>query len=105
VDLVAPGTVNTMPEATLDAVADHGVITGPTANTGYDAARAVIEDLGRIGVSYDEVVDVIEREGVKKFEDSWGQLIDGVTRELERFGAQVGSGTTPAGGGQPAAAK
>lgn len=103
VDLVAPGTVNTMPEATLDAVADHGVVKGATAAQGYDQARAVIADLETIGVSYDDVVDVIEREGVTKFEDSWQQLIDGVTRQLEKFGAHVGPGTVPAGGGQSAA--
>jgi transaldolase len=105
VDLVAPGTVNTMPEATLNAVADHGTIAGATAAQGYDEARAVIDRLEKIGVSYDDVVEVIEREGVKKFEDSWQQLIDGVTRELERFGAEVTSGTVPAGGGKSAAGK
>jgi transaldolase len=105
VDLVAPGTVNTMPEATLNAVADHGTVAGPTAAQGYDEARAVIERLEKIGVSYDDVVEVIEREGVKKFEDSWQQLIDGVTRELERFGAEVTRGTVPAGGGKSAAGK
>ncbi|MEO6714679.1 MAG: transaldolase [Mycobacteriales bacterium] len=103
VDLVAPDTVNTMPEATLDAVADHGVIKGATGAGGYDDAREVMAGLQGVGISYDDVVDVVEREGVKKFEDSWQQLIDGVVRELERFGAEVKSGTVPAGGGQSAA--
>ncbi|MEP7056047.1 MAG: transaldolase [Actinomycetota bacterium] len=96
VDLVAPGTVNTMPEATLNAVADHGVIAGPAASQGYSEARAVFADLAKIGVSYDDVVDVIEREGVIKFEDSWKQLLDGVTRELLRLRGELNTGTVPA---------
>lgn len=102
VELVAPGTVNTMPEATLYAVADHGALKGATAMQGYQDARTVIDDLESIGVGYDDVVGLIEREGVTKFEDSWRQLNDGVTRELERIGADV-SGPTPAASGQSAA--
>lgn len=105
VELVAPGTVNTMPEGTLNAVADHGVIAGAKAAQGYEEARTVLEELDELGISYDDVVRLIEVEGVKKFEDSWQQLIDGVTRELERFGAEVHAGTTPANGGTSAAGK
>ena len=103
--LVAPGTVNTMPEGTLNAVADHGIVAGATAAQGYEEARNVMEGLDELGISYDDVVTVIEAEGVTKFEDSWEQLIDGVARELERFGAEVKAGTTPAVGGPSAAGK
>jgi len=86
VELVAPATVNTMPEATLDAVADHGRLIGNTAAQGYDQARAVFDELESIGVGYDGVVDVLESEGVQKFADSWNQLLEGVQRELTRLG-------------------
>jgi transaldolase len=86
-ELVAPQTVNTMPQATLDAMAGHGRVTGATAAQGYDAARAVLADLASIGIDYDEVVDLLEREGVAKFEDSWAQLLQQVTDALARAGA------------------
>jgi len=86
--LVAPGTVNTMPEATLDAVADHGEITGDTVTGRGDQAQGVLDDLGRLGISYDEVVAVLEREGVEKFEASWQELTDAVAGQLSRRQAQ-----------------
>ena len=84
VDLVAPGTVNTMPEPTLRAVADHGVVRAGTGAGSYDAARAVLRDLAELGVDYDEVVNLLEREGVEKFDQSWAQLTDQVRTELEK---------------------
>ena len=87
VDLVAPGTVNTMPEPTLDAVADHGEITGDTVTTHYAEAQQVLDDLKAAGIDYDDVVDTLEREGVQKFVDSWGELLDKVREQLERAGA------------------
>ena len=84
VELVAPGTVNTMPEPTLDAVRDHGRLRGDTGAQGYDEARAVLHDLAELGVDYDDVVHVLEVEGVEKFEQSWAQLTDQVRASLER---------------------
>ncbi|MCB1241077.1 MAG: transaldolase, partial [Tetrasphaera sp.] len=83
-ELVAPGTVNTMPEKTLDAVADHGVVTGDTVTDHYGDAAAVLDALEGLGISYSDVVDQLEREGVEKFEKSWAELLDGVTAALER---------------------
>ncbi|MDQ2797313.1 MAG: transaldolase, partial [Actinomycetota bacterium] len=83
VELVAPETVNTMPEATLDAVADHGRIHGDTITGGYDAARKVIDDLNAIGIEYDDVIEVLEAEGVQKFEDSYAQLSESVQGQLD----------------------
>ncbi|MCW2714393.1 MAG: Transaldolase [Frankiales bacterium] len=105
VELVAPGTVNTMPEATLEAVADHGVVRGDTVTTTYDSAQQVLDDLAAAGIDYDAVVEKLEVEGVSKFEDAWNQLIESVTEQLEKAGADVSSdgGTNPAGDG-PAAA-
>ncbi|MDP9319128.1 MAG: transaldolase, partial [Actinomycetota bacterium] len=84
VELVAPETVNTMPEATIEATADHGEITGDRVTTNYDDAQQVLDRLERLGISYDDVVKVVEDEGVDKFEKSWQELIDTVRTELER---------------------
>jgi transaldolase len=84
VELVAPGTVNTMPEPTLDAVADHGRLRGATATEGYETARAVLDELEAIGVPYDDVIGVLETEAVEKFETSWTQLADQVGAELAK---------------------
>jgi transaldolase len=83
VELVAPDTVNTMPEATLDAVADHGRLTGNTVQNRYDEARKVIDDLNELGITYDDVIEVLENEGVQKFEDSYAQLAESVHKQLE----------------------
>jgi transaldolase len=82
VDLVAPGIVNTMPEATLDAVADHGVVSGDTVRGTYDDARATLDALEGLGIGYDDVIDVLEREGVEKFEVSWNEVRDSIKAEL-----------------------
>jgi transaldolase len=83
VELVAPNTVNTMPEATLDAVADHGVLHGDAIKGTYADARKVLDDLSGLGIEYDEVIEVLESEGVQKFEDSYQQLADSVKGQLE----------------------
>ncbi|MBX6372178.1 MAG: transaldolase, partial [Acidothermus sp.] len=82
-ELVAPGTVNTMPESTLQATYDHGVIRGDTVRGAYPEAREVLEALSRLGISYDDVVDTLEREGVEKFAASWADLADAVGRSLQ----------------------
>ena len=82
VELVAPGTVNTMPEPTLDAVADHGVIRGDTVTSTYADAQKVLDDLKAVGIDYDDVVELLEVEGVQKFEDAWNELIESVTANL-----------------------
>jgi transaldolase len=81
-EIVAPGTVNTMPEATLLATADHGRIAGDTVRGGYDRARADLDALGEVGVDYDDVVRRLEDEGVEKFEKSWESLLGGVSEQL-----------------------
>jgi transaldolase len=85
-DLVAPGTVNTMPEATLNATADHGGITGDTVTGGYSQARADLGAVEALGISYDEVVQQLEDEGVAKFEAAWQDLLDAVTKSLNSKG-------------------
>ncbi len=107
VELVAPGTVNTMPEATLSAVADHGVVKGDTITSGYAEAQQLMDELKTVGIDYDEVVELLEVEGVEKFEQAWTSLIESVTDQLEKAGAQVtpGGATEPAGGGPAAASR
>jgi transaldolase len=92
VELVAPGTVNTMPEATLNAVADHGVIRGDTVTGSYAAAQAAIDGLAVLGISYDDVVQVLEQEGVEKFDTSWNELLASVADSMKRLGAGDGDG-------------
>ena len=105
VQLVAPHTVNTMPEATLDAVADHGKVTGDTVTSAYPKAQQVLDDLKTAGIDYEDVVTLLEREGVQKFEDSWNDLIASVTDQLEKAGADIApSGAARPAGDGPAAA-
>ncbi len=82
--LVAPDTVNTMPEKTLDAVIDHGKVTGDMVTGYYDDAKQVLDDLERLGISYTEVTDLLEQEGVEKFEASWADLLKGLQAELDK---------------------
>jgi transaldolase len=82
VDLVVADTVNTMPEATLHATADHGVLQGDTVHGTYDEARELFAKLEALGISYDDVVQVLEDEGVSKFEASWGELLQTIANEL-----------------------
>ncbi|MGI8683176.1 MAG: transaldolase [Mycobacteriales bacterium] len=105
VELVAPGVVNTMPEPTLDAVADHGRIRGDTVRSSYAEAHEILDSLAGVGIDYAEVVCLLETEGVEKFEASWNELIESVTDELEKMGADVDAtgSSSPAGDG-PAAA-
>ncbi|MEV0147454.1 MULTISPECIES: transaldolase [unclassified Nonomuraea] len=80
--LVAPGTVNTMPEKTLDATADHGQISGDTVRPYYEQSWNTMAALKEAGVDYDDVVRVLEEEGVEKFEASWNELLESVTKNL-----------------------
>ncbi|MGW7579088.1 transaldolase [Streptomyces sp. NPDC054765] len=89
-ELVAPGTVNTMPEATLEATADHGDIKGDAVRGTYDTARTDLEALAKLGISYDDVVKVLEDEGVEKFEASWNDLLKSTEAELKRLAPSEG---------------
>ncbi|MEU4107688.1 transaldolase [Streptomyces sp. NPDC048208] len=88
-ELVAPGTVNTMPEGTLNATADHGDITGDTVTGRYEQARADLAAVEKLGISYDEVVQQLEDEAVAKFEAAWLELLDAVTESLKSKGVDA----------------
>ncbi|TFC79149.1 transaldolase [Cryobacterium sp. TMS1-20-1] len=81
-ELVAPEVVNTMPEKTMMAAADHGVIPADSVTGSYAAANAVLDALGAQGVSYDDVTRLLEEEGLSKFEVSWNELLDTVQTAL-----------------------
>jgi len=76
-ELLGPATVNTMPEETIEAFQDHGRVE-ETLTKDVDAARKLFDDLAAAGIDYDDVVEVLEREGVQKFSDSFDELKEGI---------------------------
>jgi len=77
-ELIGPDTVNTMPLETIHAFQDHGEVRGDTIDEGLDAARQLLADLREAGVDYDDVVDVLEAEGVQKFSDAFVEIAEGI---------------------------
>lgn len=82
-ELVAPQLVNTMPEKTLMAMADHGKVTGNTIEPNLSAASSFMAELAVAGVDFDDVTDLLEKEGVEKFIASWDELVASVEAALE----------------------
>ncbi|UCN16294.1 transaldolase [Cellulomonas iranensis] len=81
-ELVVAGSVNTMPEKTLDAVADHGAVRGDTVTGTQDASAALLDRIEALGISIDEVTEQLEVEGLEKFEASWSELLGTVEAGL-----------------------
>jgi len=81
-ELVTDGVVNTMPEATLRAVADHGVVRGDTIRRSYDEAAAVMAALADVGIDYDDVVVKLEHDGLTTFQASWAALAETLQHKL-----------------------
>ncbi|MBV9831740.1 MAG: transaldolase, partial [Marmoricola sp.] len=77
---------NTMPEKTLAAVRDHGEVVGDQVRPHYESAHQVMKDLADAGIDYDDVIRVLEEEGVEKFEKAWGELLDTVQANLDGAG-------------------
>jgi transaldolase len=82
-DLVVANTVNTMPEKTLQAFAEHGEVAGDQVTTRYDDARAVMAALAEAGIDYDDVIATLEQEGVDKFVKSWDELVETVRGQMD----------------------
>lgn len=82
-DLVVDNTVNTMPEKTMQAFADHGEVDGDAVRPHYDDARAVLQAVADAGVDYDDVIAQLEKEGVDKFVASWDELLETVQGQLD----------------------
>lgn len=83
-ELITSGTVNTMPEKTLNAVADHGTVKHDTVRAHYEEAWNTMAALKDVGIDYDDVVRVLEEEGVAKFAASWEELLQTVADELKK---------------------
>jgi len=91
-DLVAPGVVNTMPEATLRAVADHGRIPEDSVHGQYADARQVLSELEALGVDYGDVTQGLESNGLAAFDASWRELGDQLRTALQRRPAREENG-------------
>jgi transaldolase len=85
-ELIGPNTVNTMPEETIVAFQDHGIVA-ETLDSGLDDARGVLEKLAQVGIDYDDVTDTLEREGVQKFIDSFEELKAGIAEKRAALAA------------------
>ncbi|MGN6252711.1 MAG: transaldolase [Marmoricola sp.] len=83
VDLAVAGTVNTMPEKTLDAVADHGELRGDQVHPHLAEAADTMKALAEAGIDYDDVIAVLIREGVEKFVTAWDQLLKTVQQSMD----------------------
>jgi transaldolase len=83
-DLVVADTVNTMPEKTLEAFADHGEVQGDQVTGRAADAEAVFARLSGVGIDFDDVLAVLEKEGVEKFEKSWQELVDTIQGQLDK---------------------
>jgi transaldolase len=97
-DLVVANTVNTMPEKTMQAFADHGEVHGDQVSGTKAEAQRVFDDLASLGIDFDDVVEVLEREGVQKFEASWAELVEDVQIALDEAKAgkpNPGSSASP----------
>jgi len=95
-ELAVAGVVNTMPEKTLEATFDHGVIKGDRVTGSYAEANRVLDAIDALGISYDEVTQLLEREGVEKFITSWNELLDTVTAALEAASPDADVNSEPA---------
>ena len=82
-DLVVDGTVNTMPEKTMEAAADHADIDGDQVHSHYSDAADVMKAMEGLGISYDDLIATLEKEGVEKFVASWNELLETVRGQLD----------------------
>jgi transaldolase len=89
-ELIAPGVVNTMPENTLRALADHGEVPGDQVSGTAAAAQRTFDELAEVGIDLDDVFMVLEREGVQKFDASWAGLGETVAAQLAKAAPAAG---------------
>ena len=91
-ELTVAQVVNTMPGKTLEATFDHARIEGDQVTGSYDEANRILDAIGALGISYEEVTDQLEREGVEKFVVSWNELLDTVSAALEAAQPETAQG-------------
>ncbi|MGH3775011.1 MAG: transaldolase [Pseudonocardiaceae bacterium] len=89
-ELIAPGVVNTMPDKTLFALADHGEVPGDQVSGTAEQAQRTFDELAEAGIDLDDVFVVLEREGVEKFDASWAELGEMVAAQLAKVAPQPG---------------
>ena len=80
--LIAPHTVNTMPQSTLDAFLDHGTVRSDAVTSQLESASTTLAALSALGISLDAITDALEADGVKKFEDAWISLLADVKKVM-----------------------
>ena len=87
-ELIAPDTINTMPETTIRAFQDHGNLgTGPFTKEDIHEGRGILDELSDVGIDYRDVTEqVLERDGVEKFEDSFDEVMRCLERKLRKMG-------------------
>jgi transaldolase len=88
-ELAAPNTVNTMPEKTLDAFADHGEVAGDTVSGTEVESQEIFDKLTAVGIDLTDVFVVLENEGVDKFEVSWNELLEATAEQLRAAEAEI----------------
>lgn len=81
-ELAGPNTVNTMPESTIDATIEADAIAGDTLNGTSEESEAIFAQLSTVGIDFEDVFDVLEREGVEKFVDAWNELLQSMQKQL-----------------------
>jgi transaldolase / glucose-6-phosphate isomerase len=86
--LIGPHTVNTMPEPTIAAFADHGIIVANSIETDVEEAGRNLEDLGRVGIDMNQVTRQLSSEGVQKFIEPYDQLMQALALKREKFLAE-----------------
>jgi transaldolase len=91
--LIGPDTVNTMPEETIRAFQNHGIVA-PTLESGVDEANRVFEQLAQVGVDYDDVTATLEKEGVQKFADSFEEVLNAIEGEAARSRRSLSSASS-----------
>jgi transaldolase len=93
-ELIGPDSVNTMPESTLRAFKDHGILA-LTLEGGIDEAWQLLARLAEAGIDYDNVVETLETEGIQKFVDSFSKVLDGLEAKESALGSRAVAGSTP----------
>ena len=82
-ELVAANVISTVPEATLDAVADHGQVRGDTIRGTYAESRQVLDELAELGIDYDEVMALLEEQGIITFDQAWARAAAHLAHRME----------------------
>jgi len=81
--LIGPETVNTLPDSTIEAFADHGIVEPNTVTEGVDEARQTLAELDALGIDLSRVTWQLENEGIQKFIDPFEELLEVISERAE----------------------